>query len=156
MRGLLVAGVMIGLPGVARAEDVAVAAGVAEVLTEPGHEHVGVYPYAAVGVVFPAGPWFVIPSLGVEYSPEVGRWGLFGAVTLDVPVSRRVGVDFIGTLSHDQPGAHWDEAELAVGAGLGLSIATQYAVLAPSLCVYRAVAKNEWSLVPGLNAARAF
>jgi len=144
-------------PSTARAdEQLAVAAGIAEDISVPAAAHEGMYSYAAVAVVLPAGRVAVVPSVGVEYAADTGHWGFIGTVVVDTPITRTVGFDVIVSGGHDQPGAQWNEAAFAAGGGIGLSITTAPAVISPSLCVFADVHSGELSVTPGVSVARVF
>lgn len=138
------------------AGDVALTAGAGEALALPRPAHLGVYPYAAVSVVLPYDHVSVIPGLGLEYSPDTGHWGFVGTLVFDVPLTATVGGDVIVAAAHDQAGTQWRDAQLLVGGGLGLSIATKQVVTSPSFCIYTAVGSTAWSLVPGISVSHVF
>jgi hypothetical protein len=138
------------------AGDVAVTAGASEAVALPQTTHLGLYPYAAVSLVYTYDHVSVSPSVGLEYSPDTGRWGFVGTVTLDVPITATVGGDVIVAVAHDQAGLQWRDALLLVGGGLGLSITTKQFVTSPSICIYTTVGSIAWSLEPGISVSHVF
>jgi hypothetical protein len=143
-------------PTVAQAADPALNVGAIEVVALPDGEHVGVYPYAAVSLAFPVGNVVIIPSVGLEYSPELGRGGFVGGLVLDVPVTSTIGVDFLISAIHDQPGTQWTQAIFYLGGGAGVSITAGPIVVSPFVALYGGVNVAAWSIVPGLNVAYVF
>jgi hypothetical protein len=142
----------------ARAVDVWMNAGAAEVLLLPDATHYAVYGYVAITVPIDTG-WhglYVIPGVGFELAPEVGRGGFTGYLTAEKVLSTRVAADFIVTFVHDQSGLSSDDAVFSVGVGGGVSIAIGRAALSPSLSMYRTVDAADWSLAPTLNVAYPF
>ena len=138
------------------AGDLAVTAGAGEAVAVPHTAHLGVYPYAAVSLVLTYDHVSVTPGLGLEYSPDTQHWGFVGTVTVDVPITPTVGGDIIAAVAHDQPGTQWHDAQLLVGGGLGLSIASKQFVTSPSICIYTTVGSIAWSLVPGIAISHVF
>jgi len=138
------------------AGDLAVTAGVDEAVALPRTTHLGIYPYAVVSLVFPYDHVSVSPGLGVEYSPDTGHWGFVGTVAVDVPITATLGGDVMMTVAHDQAGGQWRDAELLVGVGLGVSIATKQFVTSPTIFIYRTVGSISWSLVPGICVSHVF
>ncbi len=138
------------------AADPAVNVGVLEIAALPGAQHLGVYPYLAASIVFANDVAVLIPSLGIECSPELGAWGLVGAFTADFPVGKIVGIDLVLTLVHDQLGLEFDDAAFYLGLGAGASFLWDEWTLSPSVSVFRGLNVDGWSLVPAFNLARAF
>jgi hypothetical protein len=142
--------------GPAWAGDLELTGGASEAVALPHTAHLGVYPYAAVSIVFPYTHLSVTPGLGLEYSPDTGHWGFMGSLTVEVPITPRLGGDVIVAVAHDQAGSQWRDAQLLVGGGLGVSIATKQFVTSPSICIYTTVGSIAWSLVPGISVSRVF
>lgn len=137
----------------ALATDFAVNVGVIEVAALPGPAHAGAYPYLAGSAVLPAGQLLLIPGLGVEWSPELGRWGLVGTLVVDRPVNDWLGVDLIAALLHDQAGASVRSSDFYAGVGVGGTVVAGPVAISPSFSLYRGLDVGGWSLVPGLNFA---
>jgi hypothetical protein len=137
------------------ATDFAVNAGAIEVLALPGPRHVALYPYVGVSWAFVHDRFAVIPELALEYSPELARVGLVGSVTVDFPIGHGWGLDFDVALIHDEPGFHIDQSVFYLGGGGGASFTTGPWTLSPFLNVFRGLQTHDWSLVPGINLARA-
>lgn len=137
----------------AAAFDVAVNAGAVEVLAVPDRQHVGLYPYLGISLVFPSGKVALIPSLSIEAAPESGRWGFVWSLVADFPVHERLGLDVDVTLIHDQSGTDLGSAELLLGAGVGFSVFWGRWTISPYVNAFRDLSVDAWALVPGLNLA---
>ncbi len=135
------------------AADVALNAGVLEVAGLPGPTHLGLYPNVAVSLAVPAGPLTVIPSLGVEWAPELGRGGLVATVTADWALNSRVGLDLQLALIHDMPGLDFGRSELFGGGGVGCSLFFGRLAVSPFVALFVGLGSGGLSLVPGLNLA---
>jgi hypothetical protein len=154
MRNWLIAATLL-LPSVASASDPSLNVGMVDVVATGG-ENIGAYPYVAVSLVVPKDRVTLIPTIGVEWSPELGAWGIAGGLVVDVPVAKRVGVDVIATLIHDQPGASFANAAFYGGLGGGVSVFCDEWTLSPSISLLRGLNVNSWTLAPALNVSRAF
>lgn len=130
--------------------------GANEVLSLPSPHHVGVYPYAAASLMFVLDWVMLSPSFGVEWSPELRRWGLVGGLMADFSVNDRFGIDLQVRLIHDQSGNDWAHADYLVGGGAGVSFYFGTAILSPSVTLFRALTAPSWNLVPTLNFGFAF
>src|SRR5688572_33170350 len=67
----------------ARAGDVWLGLGVSEVATVPDVEHAGVYAFGCVTLPLEAGPVWIIPGVGAEYSPDLARGGATASLTVE-------------------------------------------------------------------------
>lgn len=153
-----IAGLAISLPlvtgsGTAHAADPIINVGATEVVAAPDVEHVGVYPYVAGSLAFPLSVGVLIPSLGVEMSPELSRWGFVAVVTFDVPMTPRIGLDVLVSAIHDQDGGDWGGSAFLAGGGLGMSFVVDRFVVSPSISLFGGLNTPGWSVVPGLNLA---
>ena len=137
----------------ARAMDVALNAGATEVLTVPPLAHLAVYPAVGVSLVQPLEHVTLIPGLAVEYAPETGAWGFILSLVADFALNDRLGLDLDVTLLHDQPGAHFEEAALLLGGGVGCSVFLGKWTVSPFVNVFHGLNVPGWSLVPGVNVA---
>jgi hypothetical protein len=144
----LVAGAMPAL-----AADVALNAGVLEVAGLPGPVHVGLYPNVAVSVAVPAGPVTLIPSLGLEWAPALGRGGFVAVVTADWALHPRVGLDVMLALIHDMPGLAFARSDLFAGGGVGCSLFFGRLTVSPFVALFAGLVTPGLSLVPGVNLA---
>jgi hypothetical protein len=130
--------------------------GVNEVISLPSPHHVGVYPYAAASLLFVLDWFMVAPSFGVEWSPELRRWGLVGGLMADFSVNDWIGVDVQVRLIHDQAGNDWTHADYLLGGGAGVSFYFGTAIISPSFNLFRALTAPSWNLVPTVNFTLAF
>jgi hypothetical protein len=130
--------------------------GANEVLSLPSPDHVGVYPYATASLMFVLDWFMVAPSFGVEWSPELRRWGLVGNVMVDFTLNDRIGLDGYVRIIHDQTGSDWTHADYLLGGGAGVSFYAGTAIISPSLNVFHALTAPSWNLVPTLNFGLAF
>jgi hypothetical protein len=154
MRTRLAALVLVLLGSVpASAADLAVNAGVLEVVTLPEPAHGGFYPSVGVSLVFPLGPVTLIPSLALEWAFELGRGGLVLGFTADFPLGPRLGFDLNVTLLHDQPGLDIARSAFFLGAGPGLSIFLGAWTISPFVSAFAGLSAGGWSLAPGVNVA---
>ncbi len=153
-RAVVFAVALVCSPGAARA-DTALNVGIVEVASVPEVEHVGTYGYIGISAAVPWRDIVFVPSLGVALSPELRRWGVVGTGLIDVPVTHRLGIDVIVTLTHDQSGTAWSDSMLFAGGGVGVSISLQSAVLSPSVIVARGINTNGVSVIPGFNLSYA-
>ncbi len=151
---LVVATLLVTLPPLSRADDFALNVGAIEVVGVPSMAHTGFYPYAAISLVSPDNEIILIPSLGIEWSPESNRWGFVSALTIDFPVTSRIGVDITSVFIHDQSGQDWKNALYFLGVGPGLSVSLNRWVVSSNVCLFRALNSSDWVLVPGINLAR--
>ncbi len=107
-----------------------------------GVEHFGVYPTFGLGLLVPLwGPWSLIPSLGLEFCPELGNWGGTFVLTLDrlIHQGKRliVTLDPYLALIHDAvpDGEGGFSHDVYAGAGLGPGFTSGKITLSPSLAV---------------------
>jgi hypothetical protein len=135
----------------ARAADPALNVGAIEVVSAPDGKHLGAYPYVAGSLAFPFKRVTLIPGLGIEASPDAGRWGLVGSLVADFPIRGRVGLDLLVVAIHDQSGLSWADALFFFGGGIGASVTVERWILSPSVCVFYGLSAPGWSVVPGLN-----
>jgi hypothetical protein len=143
--------------GGANAADLAVGVGVVEAVAPvPAPALLGMYSCAAVSLVVPAASVFLVPTVGIEWSPELGAWGFSGGLAIDVPVANRVGVDIIASVVHDQAGAAWSEAAFYAGLGAGVSVSRGAWTLSPSVVAFHGINVGGWTLSPGLALSRGF
>jgi hypothetical protein len=142
------------IPGVASASDPSLSVGMVEVVAPTGG-HVGAYPNVALSIVVPHEHVALIPTLGVEWSPELGAWGFTGAFVVDVPVAKRVGIDVIATVIHDQAGMAVADSAFYAGVGGGVSLFHDAWTLSPSVSLLRGLNVNGWTLAPALNLSYA-
>jgi len=141
--------------GRASAADLAVGVGLVEAVA-PAPALLGLYSCAAVSLVLPAASVLLAPTLGIEWSPELGAWGFSGGLVMDVPVAKRLGVDFIASVVHDQAGAAWSEAAFYAGIGAGVSVSRGAWTLSPSVIAFHGINVAGWTLAPGLGVSRGF
>jgi hypothetical protein len=157
MRGIVAATAVafaIASPHAALAGDFSANAGAIEVVGEPGGDHLGVYPYIAVSQLIPAGKVALIPSLGVEWSPEFGHWGFVPALTADWSLGR-VGLDLNVALIHDQQDHHWGDAAFLAGGGPGMSIYLGKWTVSSYVSWFSGLNVSGGAVVPGLNVSRS-
>jgi hypothetical protein len=150
--------VVLGLgcaPGVAAASDVSLNAGVVDLVSTDA-KHVGAYPYLGASLIVPTEHVTLVPTLGIEWSPELGGWGLTAALVVDIPVAKRLGLDIIASLVHDQPGDEWSSAAFYAGLGLGVSVFREQWTVSPSVSVLRGLDVEGWTLAPAVNVSYAF
>jgi hypothetical protein len=143
------------VPHAAYASDLSINAGVLDVVS-PEPAHVGVYPYVGLSVVLPHDRVTVIPTVAIEWSPDLGTWGFSGAMVVDVPVARRIGLDVITSFVHDQIGDAWSEAAFYAGLGGGVSLFRDKWTLSPSVSVLRGLNVDAWTLAVALNTSYSF
>ncbi|HVO29573.1 MAG TPA: hypothetical protein VMV18_02510 [bacterium] len=155
LRALLVVAMVLA-PGFARAADFAWNVGAIEVVGEPGSDHLGVYPYAALSAVVPVGKVAIIPAVGVEWSPEFGHWGFVGTITADYALGKRVGLDLNVAFIHDQQDHHWSDAAFLAGGGPGCSFYLDKWTVSPYLSWFQGLNASGGAIVPGVNIARTF
>ncbi len=136
------------------ASDLLVNVGTVELLALPHAEHVGTYVYGGVARPIVVGESVtLLPSLSVEWSPELGHWGLVAAATVDVLVSQTVGLDAQVLLVHDQPAWQFGEAAFFAGPGVGISLYLGAITLSPSVNAFYGLSDGSWSLVPVFNVS---
>ncbi|MFH1098478.1 MAG: hypothetical protein V1723_00925 [Candidatus Uhrbacteria bacterium] len=145
-----------GLPPAALAANV----GALEVLALNPLGHVGVYPYVGASMAVPVADGLtVIPSVSIEYSPELGNWGLVGVVTADYALNGTIGVDVLAAFVHDQHGAAFNEAAFFTGPGIGTTVFIGRWTVSPSISAFyglNGAAAGTWSAAPALNVGYAF
>jgi hypothetical protein len=137
----------------AQAIDVGLNAGTVEVVGLPDGNHLGFYPYVGVSLTKAWKRVALIPSLAVELAPENRHWGFVGALTVDFPVAKHLGLDVDAVLLHDQPGVDFRAAELLVGAGGGCSIFLGRWTLSLYVNAFYDLVVPGWAIVPGVNLA---
>lgn len=145
------------LPAVeARAGDVWLGFGVSEVATVPDLEHAGVYLFSCVTLPLEAGPVWIIPGVGAEYSPDLERGGATASLTVERAgvIGDNVAADLILSFIHDQ-GSSWSGATFSYGLGVGLSITLGSLALSPSLYAYRTIDYDGWTAAPTLTLSFA-
>lgn len=153
-RVTLAAALLVALAAApARAADFAVDTGFVEVVAIPSRQHVGLYPYLGVSLVFPFRRLALVPGLSVEAAPESGRWGFVGSLVADFPVHPRLGLDVDLTVIHDQSGSDFAHADVLLGGGAGFSVFLGRWTVSPYVNVFGDLAGAGWALVPGLNLA---
>jgi hypothetical protein len=134
----------------------AINVGFIEVVALPTPAHVGLYPYVAGSMIW-LFDWFtVVPSLGVEWSPQLRRWGLVGGVGMNFALTERFSVDVNVKMIHDQTGNDWNNADFLLGGGAGVSFYLRDVAVSPYLNLFRGLTRSSWSLVPGLNLGISF
>jgi hypothetical protein len=154
MRACLIAAFCL-VPNLAIAANPSINVGVVD-LVAPTADHLGAYPYVAVSVMIPTQRVTLVPTVGVEWSPELGAWGFSGCVVVDVPVAKRIGLDLIGSLIHDQSGTAFGDAAFYAGLGGGVSVFHETWTISPSVSVLRGLNVGGWTLAPAVNLAYAF
>jgi hypothetical protein len=154
MRAWIVASSLL-VPHVAYASTPSLNAGVVD-LVAPTADHLGAYPYVALSMIVPKDHVTLIPTIGIEWSPELSAWGFNGALVVDVPVAKTVGLDVIASLVHDQVGGEWNKAAFYAGIGGGCSIFRDTWTFSPSVSLLRGLNVGGWSLAPALNVSYAF
>lgn len=152
---IFVATALLIAPALASAGALSPNVGVIEVVGQPGSEHLGVYPYAAVSTLIPAGKFAIIPAIGVEWAPEFDRWGVTGVVTADYAIGTRAGLDLNLAFIHDQQDHHWDDAIFLAGGGPGISIFLGKWTVSPYVSWFQGLNVDGGALVPGLNVSLA-
>ena len=155
MRAWLAVVIAMLVPRLAHAWEPAINAGVVDVVA-PTLKHVGAYPYVAVSMGVPWDHVFLASTVGVEWSPELGAWGFTGALSIDVPVAKRLGIDVLGSLTHDQAGMAWRGAAFYAGIGAGVSVFCDAWALSPSISAVHGINVGGWTLAPTFNVSRAF
>jgi hypothetical protein len=140
--------------GHALAGDLVVNAGMLEVASI-APEHVGAYPYVALSLVVPTEHVTWIPSLGLEWAPELGAWGVVGSLTADFPVSTGLGIDAIVSIVHDQVGGAFRESTFYAGLGAGVSVFLGRWTISPSVSLFRGLNADAWTVGPALNVGFA-
>lgn len=113
------------------------------------------YPYVGVSLAIPVGGFLLIPSLSVEWSPELGAWGLVAVVTLDVPLRDGFGLDLSVNFVHDQVELHWRDAAFFAGAGLGISWSSAAWTISPFMTVLHGLNVPGWYVTPGITVSYA-
>ena len=150
---LALAMALLAAPAPAAAFDTAVNVGAIEIVSLPERQHIGAYPYLAVSLAFPLRRVTLIPSLGMEASPELARFGVVASFTADFPVRGPFGLDLVATLIHDQAGSAVAAALFFFGVGVGASWTHGHFTLSPSLNAFTGLNTPGFSLVPALNLA---
>lgn len=130
--------------------------GANEVISLPSPHHVGLYPYAAASLLFVLDWFMVAPSFGVEWSPELRRWGLVSGLMADFNVNDQLGIDLHVRFIHDQSGSDWGNADYLLGGGAGVSFYAGNAIISPSLTLFRALTAPTWNLAATVNLGLAF
>ena len=99
------------LPAAGARADVWLGLGVSEVVTAPDVEHAGVYAFGCLTLPLQAGPVWIIPGLGAEYSPDLERGGSTASLTVERTgvIGDNVAADLIASFIHDQ-GRSWSDA----------------------------------------------
>jgi hypothetical protein len=140
----------------ARAGDVWLGLGVSEVATIPDVEHAGVYAFGCVTLPLEAGPVWIIPGLGAEYSPDLERGGATASLTVERTgvIGENVAADLIASFIHDQGGS-WSGATFSYGLGVGASITIGSIVVSPALYAYRTIDYDGWTAAPTLTVSFA-
>jgi len=114
---------VIVMPKPVQAERYGVAVGGIEALNAPPAttSHAAAYVNGGGFVLFaPTDRLSVAPGLALEYSPDVGSWGVVGSFVADFPISgTSFGVDVVALVLHDQLGGDIAHASLYLGAGVG-------------------------------------
>lgn len=154
-----VAGAVLGLcclAGPAHAEvDLAANAGALEVFEPTTPQHVGAYSYLALSLAIPTDRATLVPSLGAEWSPELGAWGFVASLTADFPAGTRLGIDVTASLAHDQLGSQWADATYAAGIGGGVSVFLGPWTVSPSINVFTGLNVSGWTIVPTINLSHS-
>lgn len=128
--------------------------GTVETLSLPQSTHIGLYLYGGVATTVAISQTVtLLPSMSVEWSPELGRWGFVATGTMDALVSKTLGLDVQILLVHDQPAWQFGEAMFYAGPGAGLSIYFGSSTISPSVNVLYGLSDGSWSLTPALNVS---
>lgn len=129
--------------------------GVGEYMNLPGPPvHAGVYVSLGLWAAFDLGKFTLTPQLAVEVAPETRQWGFIPTLTADVPVHKRVGIDLVAMLMHNQTGSDWAHAEVLLGGGPGLSIFLGPWTIQPNALVLYNFMTNSAALFPGVGLSR--
>jgi len=142
----------------------AVTIGVLEVVgASHGIEHFGIYSTLGFSATVPLhGPWAIIPSVGLEFSPEFGNWGGTFYLTLDrvIHEGRRVIVTldpYVGLIHDAAPDGSGDfEHSFLAGAGVGPSFVIGRTTLSPSVGVYANLETGDVVVSPTLLFSVSF
>lgn len=128
--------------------------GTVELLTMPHLEHIGTYVYVGISWPIPISKvTTLLPGLSVEFSPELGNWGVVAAVAVDVMVSRSVGLDAQLLVVHDQPALRFNQVMFFIGPGVGVSLYLGSIVVSPSVNTFYGLSDGSWSLAPSINVS---
>ncbi|MES1206445.1 MAG: hypothetical protein ABUS79_10950 [Pseudomonadota bacterium] len=104
--------------------------------------------------VFPRGRLIFVPGWAVELSPDTGRWGIVGTMTVDLPLSKKFGVDLGAALFTDQAGGDFGGALGVASVGPGLSFFLGSWTISPSVSLLRVINGPGWGVAPGLLVSR--
>lgn len=143
-------------PATSMAYDIGANVGVIHVRSLPDGATVGTYPYVAASLAIPMPRVTLLPSLGIEWAPDVNRWGFVGSLVADYRLNEAIGLDLSMTLIHDQDTAKFSDAILLLGGGFGISFFVKQWTFSPSVSFFHGLNVAGWSLVPGLNMAYTF
>jgi len=146
--------VLVALSQPVLAADVALNASVIEVAGLPGPTHVALYPGVALSLAIEVPYFLLLPSLGVEWAPEISSGGLVAMLVADHSVTNWLGVDLCAMVTQDQPGWRVKDSVFYLGAGPGLSFIFGSWVASTSVLASYGLRDRTWSLVPGVNVAR--
>lgn len=152
---ILTLGILL-LPATSAAKPVLGAAvGVGEYMNLPGPPvHAGVYASVGLWASFDLGRFTLTPQLAIEVAPETRQWGFLPTLTADFPVHKRVGIDLVAMLMHNQTDSDWAHAELLLGWGPGLSVYLGPWTLQPNVVALYNFMTGGAALFPGMGLAR--
>ncbi|GEM_PF-4238123 len=94
--------------------------GIIEVRNAPSPSHAATYVNGGGFAVVPVGPVSLIPGLAIEYSTDIGSWGVVASGVCDISLGKLpFGLDVVALLLHDQLGSDFANAALYLGVGGG-------------------------------------
>lgn len=149
-------GILAALAAPALAKPVLGAAfGVGEYMNLPGPPvHAGVYASLGLWASFDLGKLTLTPQVAVEVAPENRQWGFIPSLTADFLVHRRLGLDLVVMLMHNQTDSDWAHAEVLLGGGPGLSVYLGPWTLQPNVLALYNLMTGGAALFPGVGLAR--
>lgn len=128
---------------------------VGEYMNLPGPPvHAGVYVSVGLWATWDLGKLTLTPQLAVEVAPETRQWGFLPTLTADFPVHRRLGIDLIAMLMHNQTDSDWKNAEILLGGGPGLSVFLGAWTLQPNVVVLYDFMTGGAALFPCFGVSR--
>lgn len=144
-------------PAAATLPTTGAAIGVGEYMNLPGPPlHAGVYVSMGVWAAFELRRVTLIPQLAIEVAPESRQWGFIPTLTADFPVHKRLGLDLVAMLMHNQTDSDWDHAEVLFGGGPGVSVFLGPWTVSPNALFLYNFMSGSWACFPGIGLSRTF
>ena len=129
--------------------------GLGEYMNLPGPPlHAGVYASMGLWAAFELKKVTLIPQVAIEVAPETNQWGFIPTLTADFPVHKRLGLDVVAMMMHNQTDSDWAHAEVLLGGGPGISVFLGAWTLSPNALFLYNFMSGGLAFFPGVGLSR--